>query len=311
MNTENEKVVVENNALDSRLQKIEDVRVVLNDKYKKHSILKNVVVFAALLIVGFACLGVTNLVSDSKVGTALMVILVVLAIAGMLLYSTLIKKKMDKLMKNYLETYYKEMNEYTFEDSQYHDVELQKPAQLNKTQFDENLMFKDTVSVGSRGLTSLTYKDLPIMICDAASQYNNGKRLAVSFAGKYLFTKASYEKEEPIIIYLKGDERTLPPTNVEGYELVSDDDGILIWTNNKEWEKTINASFKKALKGIELNKYLVDVSLSVYSGRVFVCMGYDDALMVLPLQNSVRPAPYDSFKEDLKSVLKVVEVLNK
>ena len=60
-----------------------------------------------------------------------------------------------------------------------------------------------------------------------------------------------------------------------------------------------------------MNKELVDLSISLQKGRVFVCMGYDDPLMVLPLQNQFDPKPTEIFKKDVVKVLKLIEEFNK
>ena len=86
---------------------------------------------------------------------------------------------------------------------------------------------------------------------------------------------------------------------------------MVIWSNNKDWKKVITPAFKKLLGELKLNKVLIDVAVSIKEGQIFVLLGYDDPLMVLPLENPYNPHPYEGYKKDLAVAVKMIEEFNK
>ena len=126
-----------------------------------------------------------------------------------------------------------------------------------------------------------------------------------------LRAKAKYEGDIPVFVYLKGNDRALPPTNMEGIENVQEDQQMVIYTNYKDWKKVLNPNTLKAISAIKTDKLLVDVAFSIYGGKLFVMMGYDDPLMVLPLQQEFDYKPTESYKKDMAVIAKAVEALSK
>ena len=119
----------------------------------------------------------------------------------------------------------------------------------------------------------------------------------------------SYDQDEPIIVYLKGNEKALPPTNVAHLEVVSDDNVLAIYSNNKEALKFVNKKVQTALKKIHTDDILVDVAVAIQKGKTFVCAGYDDILMVLPLEKPFNPKATRNYKDDLAVISEFISTL--
>jgi hypothetical protein len=148
-------------------------------------------------------------------------------------------------------------------------------------------------------------------IVDCAGNVRAEKRVRPVFVGKMLRAKAVYKGEKPILVYLKGNERALPPTNVDNIKNVFEDQKMVIYSDYADWKKVLTGPVMKALEAIKVNKILVDVAISIYEEKVFVMMGYDDPLMILPLQSEFDSKPTEIYKGDITEVVKLVEALNK
>lgn len=229
----------------------------------------------------------------------------------LLAYSFYTRKRLSKKMHEYFAYFYKQSNDFVFDGKEYKKVELQNPDKLTMQQFTDCMMYKDIVEVGSRGLTSFEYNKIPTMCCDCAGQIKTQKRIQPVFVGKYIFAPSNYSSEDHMIIYLKGDSRALPPTQIEGLKIVIDNEKMVVYTNNKNYAKVLNKELKAAIDKIELSQDLVDLSISLTQGRCFVCMGYDDPLLVIPMERPYNPGPIMTFKKDLNVVMSIIEVLNK
>ena len=178
-------------------------------------------------------------------------------------------------------------------------------------EFNESNLYKDVVETGSRGLTNFKYKKQEISIVDCAGNVKAEKRMKPVFVGKMVRAKASYKGDVPVIVYLKGNERALPPTNVAEIKNVLEDQKMVVYSNYKDWKKVLTSGVMKALESIKTDKILVDVAISIANEKVFVMMGYDDPLMVLPLQNEFDYKPTEIYKKDIFAVSKLIEALNK
>ena len=302
---------------DDALKNIEDSRKEFLAFYKRQRIWKWVIGIAALAIVITSLIVLPNTLPRdaenalAKSTIALMWIITGVTLALVVTYTLVIKRVINKKMKQYFSNFYEQASIYSFQDDCFTDVSLQIPDKISKIQFDENMMYRNVSEVGSRGLTEFKYNGELMMVCDCAAQVRAEKRIMPVFVGKYLVGPASYGEAEPIVIYLRGDHRSLPPTNLDEIKDVYDKDDIVIYSNNKDWAKVVNAKVIKALKNIEIGKELIDVAISVLNGKVYMCLGFDDPLMVLPLMEDFNPEPYKEYRKQLNAICKVAEELSK
>ena len=292
-----EEVVPELIAYDTdNLKNIEDARQIFLKQYKVQNIVKWIVSVAALglIVLGWLVfLPISVYLTIGTVGASLLLIL---------LYNFFIKRYLNGKMKIYFDAFYKNTTEFIFDGSDYEDVDFKVENKIEAVQFTENNIYADVVQVGSRNLTTYKYKGMPISVCDAAGQTKSAKSLVPVFVGKYFMATNSYEQDEPIIIYLKGNEKALPPTNVAHLEVISDDNVMAIYSNNKEALKFVNKKVQSALKKIHTDDILVDVAIAIQKGKTFVCAGYDDILMVLPLEKPFNPKATRNYKDDLVDI---------
>ena len=144
-----------------------------------------------------------------------------------------------------------------------------------------------------------------------AQEILDNKGVRPVFVGKLLHAATNYLGEQSIIVYFKGNERALPPTNVKELKVIEENLKYIIYSNNADAKKVITAKIKKMFDEVKMNNVLVDLAISMHDGKIFVCFGYDDPLMILPLQNQFDPKPNEQFKKDLGVVIKIVEALSK
>ena len=291
------------------LENIEEARAQFLKVYRFQNTMKWIVSAVCIAAVIFGCVVVPNLIGGTT-GTIVMVSVLVVALAATILYSVFTRKGIQKKMHAYFDLYYDNVNHFVFDEIAT-NIKSQFPGKIEPEAFTDNNLYKDVIEVGSRGLTEFEYNGIPVAVADAAAQTRQEKRVVPVFVGKYLYAASNYAYDEPLYIYFRGDKRALPPTNLDGVKDVLDEKKYVVYSNNSDWKKVLTADIKKILNNIEMNKELVDLSVSLQKGRIFVCMGYDDPLMVLPLQNQFNPKPTELFKEDVKNVLKLIEEFNK
>lgn len=294
------------------LEEIEQERQKFFKTFRVQNTLKWIISLICIAAIVVGCIVVPNVIKDNdNLKTGLMLGIVVVALAGTFGYSVFTKRSMNGKMKKYFNFYYKKVNEFAMDQEGFSEPVLQEPGKIDIDFFRDTNLYKDIVDVGSRGLTEFEYNGIPMRIVDCAGQIKDDKRMRPVFVGKLLHCATKYLGEQSIVIYFKGNERALPPTNVSELKVVEDNTKYIIYSNSADVKKIVKPAIKKMLDGIEMNKVLVDLAISMHDGKIFVCFGYDDPLMVLPLQNQFDPRPNEQFKKDLGKVIKVVEALNK
>ena len=309
--TEN-KVVEKINYPHPALQKVEDTRLVFWKSYKLHNTFKLLVMMLCLAAIIVAFIVFPNVMKEkAQLQLSLTIIVAILALGGTYGYSLYVRKKFEKKMKEYFDLYFNSCNEYVYGEKPYSDVALQVPGKITLDEFNESGLYKDVIEAGSRGLTTFKYNDLEMSIVDCAGNIKAEKRMKPCFVGKMVRASAKYDGEYPVYVYLKGNDRALPPTNMEGVESVLDNEKMVVYSNYKDWNKVLTGPVMKALEAVKTDKILVDVAFSIGKGKVFVMLGYDDPLMVLPLQQEFDYKPTEIYKENMGVICKVIEALNK
>lgn len=311
----NQKVVEHFEYESEYLKKIEDSRLEFLAYYKKQNFIKWIVGAAAFALIVFAFIGLPNIGKDSSGNQAswvlpVMIVTLALSLVAIFMYSSFLKRKISKRMKVYFDGYYENVNKYVFEQDGFKEHTIQTPSKIEPIVFTENNMYKDVIDVGSRGLTDFEFEGIHMMVCDCAAQIKTDKRMKPVFVGKYMVSPCAYGEADPIVIYLKGDKRALPPTNMEGLAGVYEDDNVVIYSNNKKWNKVFTNKLIKNLKSIKSGEQLVDVAISLHSGKAYFCLGYDDPLIVLPLEHAYDPNPYMEFKKEMIEFVKMAKELN-
>ncbi|MFA5422018.1 MAG: hypothetical protein WC344_04510 [Bacilli bacterium] len=278
------------------LKNIEAARTIFLKQYKLQNYVKWLVSFGALalIVVGWLVL--------LPIKTYLAIIAIGVSLAMILAYNFFIRRYLNGKMKTYFEIFYKNTTEFVFEGEKYTEVNFNVEGKIEPVQFTENNIYKDVIQVGSRNLTTYKYDGMPISVCDAAGQTKGAKQLVPVFVGKYFMAENSYDGEEPIVIYLKGNAKSLPPTNVADLTVVSDDGTMGIYSNSRDALKFVNKKVQVALRKIETDDILIDVAIAIQKGKTFVCAGYDDILMVLPLEKPFNPKATRSYKDDLSAI---------
>ncbi len=294
--------------VDEDLQAIETARVNFFKIYKKQNLIKWIVTGIILVAILGTWLGVT-LTGNGTQNWATVTILVVVAVAviGLGVYSVMFRKKLDKAMKGYFADYYTHNNHYVFGD-QISSLTGTVDDKLDAAMFNAAGLYKNVAKVGSRDCLHFVYKGKSIVMADAAGQINGQKSLQTCFVGKFIAVPNANEGAE-IIIYLKGNKRALPPTTLDNYQVLEDGKTMVVY-GPADGKKILTHAVREALAAIDTDATLVDVAISVKRGMTYIAMGYEDNLMVLPMDKPFNPAPTMELKKNMSQVFALIDAFD-
>lgn len=294
---------------DVNLKNIENERAAFNKIYKKENIIKWIVTGTVLVCI--ICGYVIPLSIESlKINNAYIYITIgvlVASIIGLGVYSALSKKKLDKAMNAYFEKFYAFNNKFTLSEYGISNVKGSVADKIDIAEFNKCGLYSNVYKVGSRDAITFTYENMNMKLADCAAQIKGKKALETVFVGKMLTAPNNYSGEG-IVVYLKGNKRALPPTNLAGYDVSEDNHDYVIYTK-KGGKKGLTQKARSAIASIRTDATLVDLAISIQPGSTYFLMGYEDTLMVLPLEKPFNPAPTEKFHEDLGKCLEVATAL--
>ncbi len=296
---------------DENLANVENARKDFNQAYKKSNIVKWIVTMGALtlIVLGYV---IPNCCAPFKGQTyAMYITLGVIAFAIILLgvYSFVSRKKIDKTMTDYFAKYYDFSNAYALSGLGVSNLDGGASCKINPEDLTACGLYGDVVKVGSRDLITFTYHDNEIKVVDCAAQTRGPKNsLRTVFVGKMVVAPNDYNGND-LIVYLKGNKRALPPTNLNSYSLLEDHKDYAIY-GTKGAKKGLTKKALEAIKSLTTDKTLVDVAVNYRAGHTYFMLGYEDDLMVLPLDNAFNPAPTEHYRADLKIVFSAIDAIN-
>ncbi|OPZ37677.1 MAG: hypothetical protein BWY98_00023 [Tenericutes bacterium ADurb.BinA155] len=286
---------------DDHLQAVENARLDFFKQYKKDNTIKLIVSIAVVVVIVVGWI-VPYLVEAWK-SAALIISLCVagVAVVGLGIYSYFFRKHSDNEIKEYFKRYYAASYDYATDGLEVKGFHADLDLKLDQKEFTDNGMYDDVYKVGSRYGVTFTYKGRDCAIVDCASQIKGKKALETTFVGKYLRMPNEYTGTG-LVIYFKGNDRALPPSCIKRMNCIEENAKYAVYGDNEE-KHFLTHAIRQALAQVVTNKTLVDVAISIKQGRTYMCLGYEDDLMVIPLQKPFNPNPSKEFKANLKQFL--------
>lgn len=296
---------------DSKINAIEEARSKFHKTYKTWNMWKwiGALIGLALILAGWLIPRYT-LSAHPTIQLVITLGVAVLALGYLIAYSFIAKKKTEKAMKEYFEKYYAINNDYVFGDK-ISDLEGRLDAKLEPTSMTDAGLYANVLKVGSRATYTFKYKDHAVIFSDAAASTGQpgDQRARTAFVGKYMVIDNKYEGKD-LIVYLKGNKRALPPNNLSAYEMLEDSKAMVLYGEGSESKKIFTNEVRKCLKEFKTNHILIDLAIAIKAGKTYIAMGYEDTLMVLPMDKPFDPKPTIQHKEDMEKIFHLIDVLD-
>ncbi len=297
---------------DDLLDNIEKARVAFYKEYKKNNGIKIAVsvVGLAIIILFWILPNTLHWGGDNSVVpmvVSLSVAAGVLALLGLMSFLT--RKANDKRIKAYFGVLYDNLNQYLFTGIPAENIQGKVEDKISKDEFAACGMYPGASSIGSRDNITFTYQGMDCALADAAAQKEAGKAMQTVFVGKYLRTANNFQgKEDGLVIYFRGNKRALPPEILPKLNLLEKNKFYKIYGDPSD-KKYLTPKIRSMLKEIHTNKVLVDVAIAIKPGRTYFALGYEDSLMVLPMQKPFNPGPTREYKDELAMFLELAYAL--
>ncbi len=289
------------------LEAVEEARKNFHKIYKKLNIIKWVITAVGLALIAAGWIiptAIGGINSNLTMYISLGVTAVVLVAISV--YSVIFRKKVNAQMKVYFKEYYDHTCAYVYPQS----VENLKGTvddKLPEDTFINSGIYTNVAKVGSRAYMTFSYKGFNASISDAAAQKKGERQLETLFVGKFIYFDGITSNDD-LLIYIKGNKRALPPNSLKGRKLIEDSKTMVIYGNGKA-KSLLTKKVRDALSKFDTNKTFIDMAIAINEKGLFFAVGYEDDLMVLPLEKPFNPAPTRQNKGDIQKILDFVDAL--
>ena len=291
------------------LAAIEKERTVFYGQYKKSNIWKYSVSGICIVIIILGYILPLQIASWTAYQMPITLSVLAVGVLGLGIFSYVSRKKIEVKMKDYFKKFYENTNAYVFSDPDIKNVTGAVENKLPAESFNAAGLYKDVVQVGSRASFQFEYKGLNCSISDAAGQTKGPKgTLQTIYVGKFIQCPSTYQGGT-CIVYLKGNNRALPPTSLKDYSLIEDHKDMIVY-GEEGAKRALTKKVRDAIAQFRTNDILCDAAISIKDGHAYIALGYEDTLMVLPMDKSFNPNPTAQFKNDFEKVLDLISVLN-
>ena len=303
---------------DPRFENIEKARKSHVKFSKKWSHIKvGITLGAVALVIGTWLVIRFGFPSAGEIAAYVSLGVAILSVVGIAVFGIFQKKKTVKSTEDYLTAYFDNADAFLFDGLPAQNIQGGLKDKVTADEFNAADLYgacskhEEPSNVGSRDSKTFEYEGMKCALADVGAEARNPKGFLTVFIGKYLRTENHLDvKDGGLFVYFKGNARATPPSFLfqKDANLIEDHKKYCVY-GAKENKKLITPELRKAFKEIHTDNLLIDLAISFKSGKTYWALGYEDTLMVAPVDKPFDPVYLQKFKEHLTYILNLAKTL--
>lgn len=290
------------------LEKMEASRLAFQSDYRKANRFKTPITIVSILLILAGWIVPSFIPGAGDYGWVVGLVVCVVCIAAIGVYVFFSNRRSKAAMDRYFKDFFGAYNAYTFE-GKVTDLKSDLDTKLDPELFKEANLYTNVTKVTSRNYLTFNYKGRSVTYAEAAAQTVDKKINKTIYIGNFLVINNGYTGKD-IAIYRKGNARALPPTNLKAFGEVFEDTADMVIYGPKNTKTILTKKIRDELAKFETNATFVDFSIAIRPGKTYFLLGYEDDLMVLPMQDAMNPKPYEQHKGDLEKVFTLIDLFS-
>lgn len=266
--------------------------------FKRAKTINYIVLFlSVVLFVGLFV--VFHKMEQDTIGFVVCIVIVIALFA----YVNVVKRNVNKYTVNYIKKYYEDTTKVIVNNIGVENFELIAEDDLNVDKVTEARIMKDVCYTRSRNIIKFNLDNKEIELGDLlfkTTNPNDAKKPIVAFCGKFMQFVSNKNLEGRTLIYRKTkQENCFGPTDIDGLEKIIDDEELLVYSSDKNFDKNFTKKMLSILRNIKIDDNLFDLTVATNSNLVSIAMSYSDKLMVIPLYDETPIESFVKFQNDL------------
>ncbi|MCX5775727.1 MAG: hypothetical protein NTV44_05160 [Firmicutes bacterium] len=286
-------------------QKIEEKRAAFMAYYKKQKLYNNIAMIAVVAVVISAYVFVQGMLNLQYLTLGIVAATLVI----LLVYSRIMRKRVDKATKTYINEYYDLQTSLVFPSDKFANAKIEMTARLEEKEFTDAGIIKEIIKTSSRGLITTSYGDAKISLADLAAYDTVDRKKGPVFLGKYLTCDNHLSLDGRILIYIKPKIAGKGPNDLSDVKEVLATETRVIYASTSDYSNVITKRVLDVIDSINVNETLTDVTISIKSGKTYIALSYNDSLMVIPLQSPFNSSPTDKYRLDIEKIAELITLI--
>ncbi len=288
---------------------VENARLAFQAKFKRGR-RNSYIVMAVILAVAVAsviCITmkamVFKIIGWSLVGSA---------VVGMIVYYIVNRNILPSATKEYIALVNRCFNGRNFSNNKFTDVTTDENERFELSDPISDRIYKDLNNIASRNVINGHFSKRTFKAGDMGLYSGAGKNRRSLFVGKYVSYPNDLHFENRYILVMKGVSAVDLPDDIEDLKVLSEQDGLTIYgPEGAKFESDLTKEFIKKVKGIAVERHLLNLDLVIWSGHSSAYMSYDDVIMTLPFEKEFDKDSNEQYASNLLDVLNAFELLVK
>ncbi len=280
---------------------IDDRRKKFVERYRKFKLTRNLVLFIALGLITGGMIGfsfIPNFGLYIGIGFVFLVL-----VAVWLLNKFLIVKKAETDTHDYVVQTVNDFNVYSFDEKYYKELKIHDDMEISLEEFQAANIYKDLTNVSSRNVVTGKVFAHDFHTASLAGyvtkEDEKGRKKSVPiFVGKYMSVNVDLKMDDLLLIYIKGKSDLVElPSVANDMNVLSDTNAYTIYGKQEDKKAILNSRALSVLKKFKVNKYFLDLSISIQKTAIVFAIDYDDEVMNIPLFNNFTGHTLEAMKE--------------
>lgn len=284
---------------------IEAQRGELFKTYRSTMTRNNILLFvvAAVFIAGFI------MIPQGGVLAIIGWILIGITMVGMIAYYIYNRKLYPTKSKRYIRYFWQKTNDFLFDQPEFKDCYIDTTEVYKTIEISAERVYEGIIDSASRNLVHGKYHDKCFTFGELALYKAGAKKKTreVLFIGRHLNFVNDLHFEGRYVITMRNDEGIDLANDFSNLsELYNENNVIVYGPANEKFEKVLGKDLISNLREIAIKEPLLNINIVFWAGRTSVYLSYDDSVVAIPLEQKFNKASYDSLKENIEDIFKIM-----
>lgn len=285
---------------------LEEKKTVFWKEYSKYKRINNILLGASVAVI------IADYIWLLPLNQILGFVVIGVMLAGLLFYSSFMKKNISTKVSTYLKEFYLLTSNYAFDHERRDGFSAVMEEKLQLNDFVDAHILKDIIHSGSRNLVRYDYRSFQVKAADYVGYREINKKRTPVFLGKLFVIKAGTSFPQRGMIYLKpAKETTVPnygPDDVLDLHKLVDNEKMVVYASEENTSFMTN-QLLKVVGAMTPNAYLVDATFAFNGDILTIALSYSDELMAVPLKEAFNPIPLETFKDNISDIHQILNHL--
>lgn len=226
---------------------------------------------------------------------------------GSYFVTSAMKKSLTSKANTYIEKLFEESSTYVYSDGVNKNITVQPLGKMEDNDFYEGHFYSNLKGTKSRNLVNFTRNNLSYSSCDLAANCLVKNRLSPKFLGKFYKIEFKGNYKHTTILQMKGNNLSIPIDNVDGLNLIEDNEKYIIYSDDADAKKIVDGKLLNTIKLIKINDPVVDIIFSIKNNTIRIGIDYVDSFLTIPVEENFDLKFTKKSMEDFADIAKIVD----